>query len=126
MTKLGRAMALSLAPLTLIAGTAAMANRNSDELSCEVRATKVSGGILLEALASAGAEIAGEYEFIISKTGPGGSSDVSQGGEFEVGPGREALLGEVTLGSEGGSVEAVLTVRTPDGASCESRFPRPL
>ena len=127
MTTTKRALAILLAPLTLILGNAAMANRSTEELSCEIRSKTVSGVLQLDAVASAGAQVSGEYEFVISKAGASGSSDVTQGGEFAIEPGEPALLGEVALGAdEGGSVRAVLTVTAADGRSCQSRFPAAL
>ena len=117
-------VALAIAPLTLILGTMAMANKASD-LSCEIRSSKSSGGVRLEALATGSAGATGEYEFVVAKSGGGGSSNVTQGGDFQIGPDEVTVLGEVTLGpGEASSVKAVLKVTGPSGNTvCEARHP---
>lgn len=92
------------------------------ERSCEVRATKVSGGVRLQAVAFSGNAGSGEYELTVDKSGGGGSSNTSQGGDFEVGSGGESVLSEVTL-SGGGSAVARLTVSWSGGGTCKARYP---
>lgn len=117
--------AWAAAPFSLALGTAAMAEKPSSDLVCEIRSSPSGSGLRLEAVALARSAMSGEYEFVITKRGGGGSSNVSQGGDFQTGPGEETVLGEVTLGpGEGASVKAVLTVTGADGvASCEHHYP---
>jgi hypothetical protein len=112
-------LALPLIPLAfaqapLPRGAAAGA---SVDVGCEIRATKVSGGVQLEGVVFARKPAAGEYEFVVSKSG-GGTSNTSQSGGFELDARQESVVGEVTLGG-GGSAKARLTVRWDGGeASC--------
>ena len=117
-------IAMAIAPLTLLLGTLAMANKSSD-LSCEIRSSPSGSGLLLEAVATGSRDATGEYEFVVAKSGGGGSSNVTQGGDFEVSAGEVTILGEVTLGpGEGSSVKAVLKLIGPGGETlCESRLP---
>ena len=127
MPRILRRWAWAAAPLSLALGTVAMAEKPSPDLVCEIRSSPAGSGIRLEAVVSAGADMSGEYDFVITKRGGGGSSNVSQGGDFQTGPGEETVLGVVTLGpGEGSSVTAVLTVTEADGrASCEHHYPDP-
>lgn len=119
-------LALILTPFAMAEGTdAAMATKSPKELTCEIRSTDIRGGVKLEALVLGRRGASGEYEFVVAKSGSGGTSNVSQGGEFEIGAGKETVVGEVTLGSgEKAKVKARLTVNTASGkTSCEDRFP---
>ena len=61
---------------------------------------------------------AGSYRLRVTKSGAAGSSDINQSGDFSAGPGEPGRLGTVTLGGDGGSYVARLTV-TWDGGSIE-------
>lgn len=126
MPKIRAHFSLLVVPLALAAGTGAMAHKTpSDAVSCEIRSSKTSGGILLEAVATGQAKATGEYEFVISKSGGGGTSDITQGGEFEIGPKEEAILGEVAIGSgEGISVRARLTLTEKGKLLCQAQVPQ--
>lgn len=126
MPKIRAHFSLLLVSLALTAGTGAMAHKTTSEaVNCEIRSSKTSDSILLEAVANSQAEVTGEYEFVISKSGGGGSSDIVQGGEFEIGPEEKAILGEVRFGSgEGTSIRARLTLTAKGKLRCEAQFPR--
>lgn len=55
-------------------------------LACDIRATPTSHGVLLEAVAwgAPGANASGLYDFVISKSDGAGSSDINQGGAFDL------------------------------------------
>ena len=94
------------------------ATQASVDVGCEIRTTKVPGGEQLEGVVLARKPAAGEYEFVVSKSGGGGTSNSSQSGDFELDARQESMVGEVTLGG-GGSAKAHLTVRWSGGkASC--------
>lgn len=76
----------NIAPATPIA-------YESDAVECMVRRTPTLHGVRLEALARGDREAYGDYEFVVTKDGAGGSSDIVQGGEFDLSAG-EQLLGE--------------------------------
>ena len=96
-------------------GTVAQA---SIDVNCEIRTTKVPGGVRLEGVVFARKPATGEYEFGVSMSGGGGTSNSSQSGDFELDARQESVVGEVMLGG-GGSSKAHLTVRWDGGkASC--------
>ncbi len=119
-------LALILTPFAVAERTdLAMATKSPNQLTCEIRSTDIRGGVRLEALVLGRRGASGEYEFVVAKSGSGGTSNVSQGGDFEVGPGKETVVGEVTLGSgEKAKVKARLTVNSASGkTTCEDHFP---
>lgn len=61
-------------------------------LECEVRFTPTRNGLLVESIATAGYGIEGEYQLTLSKRGRNGSSEIVQGGPFEL-----EVAGEATL-----------------------------
>ena len=96
----------------------ARATQASADVGCEIRTTKVSGGVQLEGVVFARKPAAGEYEFVVSKSGGSGTSNSSQSGDFELDARQESVVGEVMLGG-GGSSKAHLTIRWDGGqASC--------
>ena len=120
-------LALVLTPFAVAEGSdAAMAAKSSKPLTCEIRSTDIRGGIRLEAIVIGRAGGSGEYEFVVAKSSGGGTSNISQGGEFDIGAGKETVVGEVTLGSgEKAKVQARLTVGSASGKPvCQDTFPR--
>ena len=107
-------LAWSQASLSHVAG----ATQTTPDVSCEIRSTKAAGGVQLEGVVSARKAASGEYEFVVRKSGGGGTSNSSQSGDFELGARQESVVGDVTLGG-GGSYDADLTIRWKGGkASC--------
>ena len=114
-------LALPLIPLAWAQSSlshSTKATQASGEVGCEIRTTKVPGGMRLEGVVHARKPATGEYEFVVSKSGGGGTSNSSQSGDFELDTRQESVVGEVTLGG-GGSAKAHLSVRWDGGkASC--------
>jgi hypothetical protein len=125
MALLQTVFAFLFAPLAVAQGTESTMPANPlEKLSCEIRSVPVSGGLRLEAVALGEMGASGEYELVVAKSGGGGTSNVTQGGTFTVERGREAVLGEVTLGGGEGAAKAQLTVNWAGGkATCEDHFP---
>lgn len=115
-------MLFYLGALALAPGLAALASAEGTRmtakvrgLACEVLVSSASGGVDLKAVAAADRIASGTYQFEISKKGPGGVSDISQGGEFSVGP-EEQEVGTAWLGLEAGaSYHARLVLRDAEG-----------
>ena len=119
-------LALVIAPFGAAEGTdIAMASKSAKALSCEIRSTDIRGGVRLQAIVAGRGGASGEYEFVVAKSGGGGTSNVSQGGEFDISAGNETVVGEVTLGSaEKAKVKASLTVTSANGkTACEDSYP---
>ena len=88
-----------------------------DAVSCEVRVRPTSNGIVIQAVAHADRAIEGDYELVITRSGGGGSSDVTQGGPFSAAAGESVTLGSTELGA-GGRYRAVLVLRDVSGELC--------
>lgn len=92
-------------------------------VTCEVRSRRTANGLLIQARAFADRDITGEYDLVITKSGPAGSSDISQGGALDLAAGSSALLGENEISVERGArVRATLTLRDDDGQLCRRSF----
>lgn len=88
---------------------------------CTIDVSRTSHGLRFEALARSRASAYGDYELVITKRDRGGSSDIVQGGAFDLRPGREAVLGSSELSLErGGRYRARLTLWDDDGQVCRS------
>lgn len=92
---------------------------SSEPIACELRVDR-TGGIGIEALAKATRAVSGSYRLTVSKRSAGGTSDITQGGDFSAKPGEQVLLGQV--GIDGGAFTAKLSLETSLGqASCTAQ-----
>jgi len=80
-------------------------------LRCRIQREASGPMTTLRGIALAGKDIAGTYTLLVVKTGPGGTSRVSQGGRFQAAAGSQTGLGEVRLNLEpDAGFEATLTL----------------
>ena len=94
-----------------------------DAVSCDVRARPSVNGVLIEARLHANRSLSGEYQLVITKSGGGNSSDVTQGGPFTAAAGSSLSLGQTELSVErNGRVRAVLTLREGNREICRHEF----
>lgn len=94
-----------------------------EAITCEVRSRRTENGLLIQARAFADRDISGEYDLVITKSGPAGSSDISQSGALDLSAGASALLGENEISVERGArVRATLTLRDEHGQLCRRSF----
>ncbi len=113
----------ALAALTACSATASTASGQAlaptefaqDDAACEVRLTRTRHGLRIEALAHAPYAMAGEYDLVVSKSGPNGSSDVSQGGEFEAEAGEDITLSATEFNVERGDQYRARLILSEDG-----------
>ena len=83
---------------------------------CEVRTTKVPGGVELAAVVSSVRALNGSYSFVIEKIGSGGDSNIVQAGNFSLNRGAEHVLGSAGLGlGRGDSYTAKLVLADASG-----------
>jgi hypothetical protein len=82
-----------------------------------VLAQPIANGVLIQALVRADRALDGEYELVISKSGGGGSSEVTQGGPFSAAAGETVRLGSMELDA-GGSYRALLVLSDGSGEVC--------
>ncbi len=107
------------------ASTRLQAASYAPAIDCAVRTTRTRNGVKFEAVAYGGAydALSGEYEFVLTRSGAGGSSDVSQGGPFDVAPGETQVLSESEFNIDRGArVRARLVLRDSDGVVCSDEY----
>lgn len=85
-------------------------------VTCEIRMVKSGGGVELKGIVHAARAASGSYRFNISNDGSGGSSDVSQGGDFALAAGESTVVGEAAFGNADG-LKARLSVSTSAGTT---------
>lgn len=101
--------------------TSSAAEARAASISCEVRLTPIRRGLRIEAMAHSSHAVTGEYDLVISKHGPSGSSDISQGGPFEAPENAELVLSASEFGIERGDrYRARLVLRDESGVLCRS------
>jgi hypothetical protein len=89
------------------------------DVRCDIRVRRTRHGVELEARARADAPAFGAYQFIITKTDAGGSSDIVQGGEFDLAAGEALSLGVSEFSVErGGRYRARLVLSDDVGEIC--------
>lgn len=115
---LAGAVAITAACATSVASPRmAYAHQSYDapRVACEIDVRETRNGLRLTAFASG--EASGDYEFVVTKDGGAGSSDIVQSGEF--GPGHDQLLGEAEFTLErGAEFNARLVLSDADGVLC--------
>lgn len=95
----------------------------SAAMTCEIRATRTADGVRLESFAHASGPITGSYDLVVTKSGSAGSSDISQGGEFDTASGPSASLGASEISLERGArLHARLTVHADNGTVCRDEL----
>lgn len=84
--------------------------------ACDIRETRTSQGLRLEAVVHARTALRADYGFSVEAKGSGGTSNVTQGGPFEAAAGVSTTVGAVDISR--GRYRATLTVRDADGEIC--------
>ena len=105
------------------AGVAANANSASPapDLACGVSTATESGMLVVEGVFQSPTALSGEYRFALRSSGPGGSTNVSQGGQFSAAAGTAISLGKVMVNA-GSSVDVDFTV-SADGKRLDCSTP---
>ncbi len=117
---------IALAASSLIAACAAAAHPPAPSqgavVECEVRLTPTRNGLRIEALAQAERQAGGEYQLIVTKSGPNGASDIVQSGAFEFDASGEARLSVSEFNLERGDIySASLEIYGAQGVACSDR-----
>lgn len=110
---LHRTAQIALAAVAALAGAGFVANANASgsDFSCGV-ATKTDGGMMaIEGTLTSPTAMAGEYRFALKSNGGGGSTNISQGGQFSAAPNTQVSLGQVMINA-GSNVSVDFTVTT--------------
>ncbi len=84
-----------------VAGFAASGHAGSTDgaVQCGIEATTANGIISLQAVVLAKTPVAGAYSFAVASQGPGGKSNISQGGRFAAGANEPVALGRASFNS---------------------------
>ena len=86
--------------------------------TCSIRETKTANGVRVDAVVRAHNAVYGTYDFRVASQGPGGGTDVTQGGEVNLTDGKSATLGSAEF--SGGRYRALLTLRDAGGELCSA------
>ena len=122
-----KSITLALAALGL-AGAAAVSGVTASEtgpngMSCEIRAEANGSMISIEPVVHGDPSDGGSYTFRVAASSYGGSSNISQGGNFAIPQDGSAVLGRVALGNNGTGYDAELKVNTAGGSfACVERI----
>lgn len=93
--------------------------RQAESLTCDIAVVKTSHGVRITPVVRSDRSLSGEYSIVITKSGGGGSSDISQGGPFDAARGVKQALGSSEISLErGASFRAVLKVRAGGHEVC--------
>lgn len=93
--------------------------RQAESLTCDIAVVKTSHGVRITPVVRSDRSLSGEYSIVITKSGGGGSSDISQGGPFDAARGVKQPLGSSEISLErGASFRAVLKVRAGGREVC--------
>jgi hypothetical protein len=105
------------------AGVAANANSTtqSADLNCGVSTATESGMLVVEGIFQSPTGLSGEYRFALKSVGAGGSTNVSQGGQFSAAAGTAVSLGKVMVNA-GASIDVDFSV-SADGKSLDCSSP---
>jgi hypothetical protein len=83
--------------------------------TCDIIVRRTGNGVLIKAVANPGRYLDGDYSFVITKNGRGGSSDINQGGPFDARAGERVELGVSELSLERGAGYRATLVLSDNG-----------
>ena len=105
-----------------VAATSGQA-KSQDPTVCGINATSNGGMIALQAAFTSDVAVNGSYQFQVVSSGPGGNSNISQGGAFAAPANETVTLGQVSI-NEGATYQVMFKV-TADGMDmdCSQTMP---
>ena len=89
-----------------------IAHASSGPLKCEIRKTGSEGSVHLTGVLSSLANVAGNARFMLTKSGPSGSSNINQGNAFNLAAGAETHISNVTINLRHGDHAVVELIAT--------------
>lgn len=96
-------LGLGLLALAVAAGQAETATgpaETKSPVTCGIDAVESGAMIAIDAAFRSDVATTGSYQFRVASSGPGGSSNISQGGNFEAGANDTVSLGKVTINKD--------------------------
>ena len=107
-----------VAPVELAAAKP-MVVKKVQKFTCDIEVSRTSRGIRVTPVVHANRSLSGDFTLVVTKDGAGGSSDISQGGEFDARRGERVELSSSELSMErGAKFRAVLKVRAGGNEVC--------
>lgn len=101
-----------------------LAHASSGPLQCEIRRIDAGHSVGLTGTITSSLAIAGNFRFMVTKSGPSGSSNINQGNKFELTAGSQTDVGHVTINLEHDAHAIVELVATSnDGIECRAKAP---
>lgn len=112
-------VAFAPAPLAPVAVAKPILVKKVQKFTCDIEVLRTSRGIRVTPIVNANRSLSGDFTLTITKDGAGGSSDVSQGGEFDARRGERVELSSSEFSMErGAKFRAVLKVRAGGNEVC--------
>ena len=101
--------ALAAVAAVTAVGFAANANAAGGDFACGVVSKTQNGMMAIEGTLVSPTSLVGEYRFALKSSGNGGSTNISQGGQFSAAPNAEVSLGQVMVNA-GSNVSVDFTI----------------
>lgn len=112
-------VAFAPAPLVPVAVVKPVVVKKVQKFTCDIEISRTSRGIRVTPIVNANRSLSGDFTLTITKDGAGGSSDISQGGEFDARRGERVELSSSEFSMERGArFRAVLKVRAGGNEVC--------
>jgi hypothetical protein len=107
------------APLVPVALVKPIVVEKVQKFTCDIEVSRTSRGIRVTPIVNANRSLSGDFTLTITKGGAGGSSAISQGGEFDARRGERVELSSSEFSMERGArFRAVLKVRAGGNEVC--------
>jgi len=98
------------------------AQASSGPLHCEIQRTDKGDMVEFTGIAGSTRPIVGESSFVVTKSGPSGSSNMNQGQHFSVKADQQTVVGRATMNVDsGGHIAVDLRLQTDDGIECRAQ-----
>lgn len=98
-----------------------VAHASSGPLACEIRKAAAGDTVQLTGVVSSSVALSGRVRFVLTKSGPSGNSNISQGNSFDLAAGVEDHVSHVTINlqhKDHAVVEFIATSK--DGVVCHA------
>lgn len=99
-----------------------LAHASSGPLQCEIRKTEMGSSVELTGMITSSVAASGNFRFVVTKSGPSGSSNINQGNKFDLAAGSQTHVGRVTINLEHDAHAVVeLLATSNDGIECRAK-----
>jgi hypothetical protein len=99
-----------------------LAHATSGPLRCEIRKNEAAGSAALTGVIASSQAIAGNFRFVVTKSGPAGSSNINQADKFALADSGESIVGQAKINLESGArIVVALLMTSNDGLQCQTK-----